>query len=36
MHKVVANTTPIIALAGIGHLDLLEQLYGEIIIPKEQ
>ena len=33
MRKVVANTTPIIALADIGQLDLLRQLYGEIIIP---
>ncbi|OGO33398.1 MAG: hypothetical protein A2Z03_03215 [Chloroflexi bacterium RBG_16_56_8] len=30
---VIANTTPIIALALIGKLDLLKQLYGEIIIP---
>lgn len=35
MHrKVIANTTPLIAFAGIGHLDLLQKLYGEIIIPR--
>ena len=34
MRKVVVNTTPIIALADIGQLDLLKKLYGEIIIPK--
>jgi predicted nucleic acid-binding protein len=31
---VVSNTSPIINLAAIGHLSLLEQLYGKIIIPK--
>ncbi len=35
MHrKVIANTTPLIALADIGHLDLLQKLYGEIMIPR--
>ncbi len=34
MRKVVVNTTPIIALANIGQLDLLKKLYGEIAIPK--
>lgn len=34
MRKVVVNTTPIIALANIGYLDLLKNLYGEIIIPE--
>ena len=35
MHrKIIANTTPLIALADIGHLDLLQKLYGEIIIPQ--
>ena len=34
MRKVIANTTPIIALADIGHLDLLQKLYTEIIIPE--
>ena len=33
MRKVVVNTTPLIALAGIGRLELLHQLYGEIMIP---
>ena len=33
MRKVIANTTPIIALADIGHLELLHDLYGEITIP---
>lgn len=30
--KVVANTTPIISLASIERLDILEKLFGEIII----
>ena len=34
MRKVVVNTTPIIALADIGYLVLLKQLYGKIIIPE--
>ena len=33
MRKVVVNTTPIIALANIGCLNLLHELYDEIIIP---
>ena len=33
MRKVVMNTTPLIALADIGQLELLHQLYGEILIP---
>ena len=31
---LVSNTTPIIKLVGIGLLDLLPQLYGQIIIPE--
>ena len=34
MRKVIANTTPLIALAGIGQLDLLRKLYTEITIPR--
>ena len=34
MRKVIVNTTPIIALAGIGKLDLLKSLYGKIHIPE--
>ena len=34
MRKVVVNTTPIIALADIGQLDLLQKLYGVIVIPQ--
>ena len=34
MRKVIANTTPLIALTGIGQLDLLRQLYLEITIPR--
>ena len=30
---VVSNTTPIIALALIKNLDLLQRLYGEVVIP---
>ena len=32
--KVVVNSTPIIALLEIGRLDILRDLYGEIVIPK--
>jgi predicted nucleic acid-binding protein len=31
---VVSNSTPIIALLGIGCLGVLEELYGKVIIPK--
>jgi len=31
---VVSNTSPIINLAAIGQLNLLEQLYGRIVIPQ--
>ena len=31
---VVSNTSPIINLAAIGQLDLLKQLYENIIIPQ--
>ena len=30
---VVSNASPIISLASIGQLDILEQLYGEVVIP---
>ena len=34
MHRiVVVNSTPIIALAEIGQLDILKHVYGEIVIP---
>jgi len=33
MRKVVVNSTPIIALAEIGLLGILKDLYGEVIIP---
>jgi hypothetical protein len=33
MRKVVMNTTPLIALADIGQLELLHLLYEEILIP---
>ncbi len=32
---VVANNTPLAALWAIGRLDLLESLFGEILIPHE-
>lgn len=33
MRKVIVNTTPLIALADIGQLDLLRELYTEVMIP---
>lgn len=33
MRKIVTNSTPLIALNKISRLDLLEKIYGEIIIP---
>lgn len=30
---VIVNTTPLIALAKIGQLELLHHLYGEVLIP---
>lgn len=33
MRKVVVNTTPLIALADVGQLELLHGLYEEIVIP---
>ena len=34
MHKVIVNSTPIIALCHIGKLSLLRDLYKEIFIPE--
>ena len=34
MHKVIVNTTPLIALSHVGQLSVLKKLYGEIIIPE--
>jgi len=34
MRKIVSNTTPIITLLTISKLELLQQIYGQIIIPK--
>jgi predicted nucleic acid-binding protein len=34
MLKVVSNSTPLIALASINRLDILEKLYQEVFIPK--
>ena len=31
---IVSNTSPITSLAAIGKLNLLQQLYGQIIIPQ--
>jgi len=34
MRKVISNTTPIITLLTISKLDLLQKIYGKIIIPE--
>ena len=34
MRKVVVNTTPLIALSHVGRLDILKELYAEIVIPE--
>ena len=34
MRKVIINSTPIIALGGMGMLELLKKMYGEVIIPQ--
>ncbi|MCD8248546.1 MAG: DUF3368 domain-containing protein [Lachnospiraceae bacterium] len=34
MRKVAVNSTPLIVLCGIGQLELLKGLYGEIYIPR--
>jgi predicted nucleic acid-binding protein len=33
--KVISNASPIINLAAIGELELLEKLFGQILIPEE-
>ena len=34
MRRVIANTTPLIALANIDRVELLHELYGTIIVPR--
>ena len=31
---IVSNASPLIGIARIGRLDLLHQLYGELVIPE--
>ena len=33
MPEVVSNTTPLLTLLGIEALELLHQLYGDILVP---
>lgn len=33
-HPVISNTTPLISLVGVGLLDLLPAIYGEVWIPE--
>ncbi len=35
MSKVVSNLTPLIYLSKIGKLDLLKELFGQVLIPEE-
>ncbi len=32
---LVTNTTPLIKLVGVGLLDLLPQLYGQVLVPDQ-
>ena len=34
MRKIIVNSTPLIILSKIGELEILKNLYGEIIIPR--
>ena len=34
MRKIISNSTPLIILSKIGELEILKNLYGEIIIPQ--
>lgn len=34
MRRIVSNTTPLISLLKLGKLELLHNLYGEVLIPK--
>jgi predicted nucleic acid-binding protein len=34
MRLVIADTSPIFYLLSIGHIDLLPQLFGKILLPK--
>lgn len=34
MRRVIVNSTPLIVLCKIGRLDILKNLYGEIVIPQ--
>lgn len=33
--RVICNTSPLFYLFGIGKIDLLRLVYGEIVVPKE-
>lgn len=35
MRGIVSNATPLIYLAKIGRIDLLQKVFGEVVIPKE-
>ncbi len=32
-HKIISNSSPLINLSKISQLDLIRQLYGQIIVP---
>ena len=33
-YNVISDTTPLIALSNVGKIDLLKDIFGDIVIPK--
>lgn len=34
MHRIIVNSTPLIILCNVGRVDILQKLYGQIVIPE--